>query len=251
MQVDVRGKRVVVAGGSRGIGRSIALAFAEAGAAVSVCARGAEGLAAVKAEMAAFGGVGHAAPCDLSDAASIAAYIPAAAAALGGIDVLVNNATGYGMADDEASWSVSMSVDLMAAVRASQAALPFLLHGNAPSIINIASGSGLNPSVRNPAYGAAKAAVIHYTRTQAAALIKQGVRVNCVAPGSIEFPGGLWEKRRTTDPALYNGALAMCPAGRMGHPEEVANVVVFLASPLASWVTAQIVSVNGGQGLVR
>lgn len=251
MQVDVSGKRVVVAGGSRGIGRSIALAFAEAGAAVSVCARGAEALAAVQAEMAAFGGTAHAASCDLSDAASIAAYIPAAAAALGGIDVLVNNATGYGMADDEASWAVSMSVDLMAAVRASQAALPFLLQGNGPAIINIASGSGLNPSVRNPAYGAAKAAVIHYTRTQAATLIKQGVRVNCVAPGSIEFPGGLWEKRKTTDPALYNGALAMCPAGRMGFPEEVANVVVFLASPLASWVTAQIVSVNGGQGLVR
>jgi 3-oxoacyl-[acyl-carrier protein] reductase len=251
MQVDVAGKRVVVAGGSKGIGRSIALAFAAAGAAVSVCARGAAGLAAVQAELAAFGGTVHTGACDLSDPSAIAAYIPAAAAALGGIDVLVNNATGYGMADDEASWAVSMSVDVMAAVRASQAALPHLLKGNGPSIINIASGSGLNPSVRNPAYGAAKAAVIHYTRTQAAALVKQGVRVNCVAPGSIEFPGGLWEKRKTTDPALYNGALAMCPAGRMGHPEEVANVVLFLASPLASWVTAQIIGVNGGQGLVR
>lgn len=251
MKIDVSGKRVVVCGGTRGIGRSIALAFAEAGAAVSVCARGAEGLAAVKAEMAAFGHPSHAMACDLSDAASIAAYIPAAAAALGGIDVLVNNATGYGMADDEASWGVSMQVDLMAAVRASQAAVPFLLKGEGASIINIASGSGLNPSVRNPAYGAAKAAVIHYTRTQAAALIKQGVRVNCVAPGSIEFPGGLWEKRKTSEPALYNGALAMCPAGRMGYPEEVAAVVVFLASPLASWVTAQIVGVNGAQGLVR
>jgi 3-oxoacyl-[acyl-carrier protein] reductase len=251
MKLDVTGKRVVVAGGSRGIGRSIALAFAEAGAAVSVCARGAEGLARVRNEIAAFGGTAHAAPCDLSDAAAIAAYIPAAAKALGGIDVLVNNATGYGMADDEASWAVSMSVDLMAAVRASNAALPFLLQGNASGIVNIASGSGLNPSVRNPAYGAAKAAVIHYTRTQAAALIKRGVRVNCVAPGSVEFPGGLWEQRKTSDPALYNGALAMCPAGRMGLPEEIASVVVFLASPLANWVTAQIISVNGGQGLVR
>lgn len=251
MKIDVTGKRVVVAGGTRGIGRSIALAFAEAGAAVSVCARGQAGLDAVAAEMSAFGGTVHAGSCDLSDAAAIAAYIPAAAAALGGIDVLVNNATGYGMADDEASWGISLQVDLMAAVRASQAALPFLTAGREPAIINIASGSGLNPSVRNPAYGAAKAAVIHYTRTQAAALVKQGIRVNCVAPGSIEFPGGLWEQRKTDAPALYNATLAMCPTGRMGRPEEVAQVVMFLASPLASWITAQIISVNGGQGLVR
>jgi 3-oxoacyl-[acyl-carrier protein] reductase len=103
--------------------------------------------------------------------------------------------------------------------------------------------------VRTPAYGAAKAAVIHYTRTQAAALATTGIRVNCVAPGSIEFPGGSWERRRTDDPALYNSVLAACPAGRLGKPEEVANVVLFLASPFASWITAQIIGVNGGQGL--
>jgi 3-oxoacyl-[acyl-carrier protein] reductase len=251
MQIDVSGKRVVVAGGSRGIGRAIALAFAAAGASVSVCARNADGLASVAAELAVFGHAVHTASCDLADPAAIAAYVPAAAAALGGIDVLVNNATGYGMADDEASWGISLNVDVMAAVRASQAAEPFLLASDGASIINISSGSGLNPSVRNPAYGAAKAAVIHYTRTQAAALIKRGVRVNCVAPGSIEFPGGLWEKRKTDAPELYNSTLANCPAGRMGTAEEVAQVVLFLASPLASWVTAQVIGVNGGQGLVR
>jgi 3-oxoacyl-[acyl-carrier protein] reductase len=105
--------------------------------------------------------------------------------------------------------------------------------------------------VRAPAYGAAKAAVIHYTRTQAAALAMQGIRVNCVAPGSIEFPGGIWEQRKHDDPALYRSILASMPAKRLGHPEEVANVVLFLASPLASWVTGQIIGVNGGQGFAR
>jgi 3-oxoacyl-[acyl-carrier protein] reductase len=251
MNIDVKGKRVVVAGGSRGIGRSIALAFAEAGAHVSICARGAEALEATRKELAAFGGIAHAAQCDLANEAAIGRYILQAAAALGGINVLVNNATGSGHGDDEASWEASLAVDLLAAVRASREALPFIETGGDGTIINIASGSGLSPSVRTPAYGAAKAAVIHYTRTQAAALAARGIRVNCVAPGSIEFPGGLWEQRKHDDPALYDAILAGIPARRMGRPEEVASVVLFLASPLANWVTAQIIGVNGGQGLGR
>ena len=251
MNIDVRGRRVVVAGGSRGIGRSIALAFAAAGAHVSICARDPQALDATRAALAAFGGVAHAATCDLSDESAIARYIPQAAGALGGIDVLVNNATGHGHADDEASWESSLSVDLLAVVRASRESLPFLEAGRDSCIVNIASGSGLNPSVGAPAYGAAKAAVIHYTRTQAATLAMKGIRVNCVAPGSIEFAGGFWERRKTEDPALYGRVLASMPAKRLGRPEEVAAVVLFLASPMANWVTAQIIGVNGGQGFAR
>ena len=251
MKLDVGGKRVVVAGGSRGIGRSIALAFAEGGAHVSICARGAEALEATRKELAAHRGVVHAAACDLSKDADIARYIPDAAKALGGIDVLVNNATAGAVGDDEAAWEESLSVDLMAVVRASRAALPYLEKGREPTIINISSGSGLNPSVRTPAYGAAKGAVIHYTRTQAATLAMKGIRVNCVAPGSIEFPGGSWEERKTSEAALYNQVLKSMPAGRLGRPEEVASVVLFLASPLANWVTAQVIGVNGGQGFAK
>lgn len=251
MYLDVTNKRVIVAGGSRGIGRSIALAFAEGGADVSICARGAEALEATRREMAAFGRIAHAAVCDLASESAIAGYIPDAAKALGGIDVLVNNATAGAVGDDEASWEESLSVDLLAVVRASRAALPWLEKGREPTIINISSGSGLNPSVRTPAYGAAKGAVIHYTRTQAAALASKGIRVNCVAPGSIEFPGGTWEKRKTEEPALYGQVLASMPAKRLGRPEEVASVVLFLASPLAIWVTAQVIGVNGGQGFAR
>jgi 3-oxoacyl-[acyl-carrier protein] reductase len=251
MGFDFKGKRVVVAGGSRGIGRSIALGFAAAGAQVSICARGADALAATRADIARHGGLAHAAPCDLADAADVARYVAEAQAALGGIDVLVNNATGYGMTDDEASWDASLSIDLLAVVRASREALPFLEAAGNGAIINIASGSGLNPSPRTPAYGAAKAAVIHYTRTQAAALAMKGIRVNCVAPGSIEFDGGFWDQRKTSAPALYGTVLASMPAGRLGRPEEVASVVLFLASPMANWVTAQVIGVNGGQGFAR
>jgi 3-oxoacyl-[acyl-carrier protein] reductase len=135
----------------------------------------------------------------------------------------------------------------MAIVRASQAALPFLEKSNGGSIVNISSISAYRPSVRTPPYGAAKAAVIHYTTSQAATLAGKNIRVNCVAPGSIEFPGGTWEKRRTENPALYNRILASIPFGRLGRPEEIANVVLFLASPLASWITGQTIVTDGGQ----
>ena len=251
MDLEVKGKRVVVAGASRGIGRAIALAFAAGGANVSICARGPQALESTRAEIAGLGALAHAQVCDLADEAAIARYIPQAAKALGGIDVLVNNATAAAMGDDEASWELSLAVDLMAVVRASRVALPYLLEGRDPTIINISSGSGQNPSVRTPAYGAAKGAVIHFTRTQAATLAAKGIRVNCVAPGSIEFPGGFWERRKTEETALYNQTLASMPAKRFGTPEEVASVVLFLASPLAIWVTAQVIGVNGGQGFAR
>ena len=247
MTFDFTGKSVIVSGGSRGIGRSIALGFAKAGANVSICARGAAGLEATAAELKAFGHKVHFSPCNLGSAADIAAYIPAAAAALGGIDVLVNNASGFGMGDSDEGWDAGTSVDVMATVRASRAALPWLEKAKGASIVNISSISGLRPSLRTPAYGAVKAAVIHYTTSQAAALSKKGIRVNCVAPGSIEFPGGTWEARKTADPALYNRVLSAIPFDRLGAPEEIANVVMFLASPLASWVTAQTIAVDGGQ----
>jgi 3-oxoacyl-[acyl-carrier protein] reductase len=247
MHMNLKGKRVVVAGGSRGIGRSIALGFAAAGAGVSICARGRAALDATSAEIAAQGVKLHSAICDLADKDAIATYIGAAADSLGGIDVLVNNASGFGAADDEAAWTKGLSVDLMATVRASQAATPFIEKSGGGAILNISSISGYRASARTPSYAAVKAALINYTMSQALMLAPKKIRVNAIAPGSIEFPGGIWAERKSANPQLYQAVLRSIPWGRLGKPEEVANAALFLCSDAGSWVTGQTLAVDGGQ----
>ena len=247
---DFHDCRVVVAGGSRGIGRSIALAFARAGAAVSICARGAEALQETRQALAACGVVVHAQCCDLADPAAIQAYISAAADALGGIDVLVNNASGYGFSDDDESWIAGFNVDLMAAVRASRCALAHLKTSAYPSILHTSSIAAFHPRRNGAPYAAVKAALSQYTTSQALALAEHRIRVNAIAPGSIEFPDGLWDRRKHEQPEIYQSTLAKIPFGRFGAPEEIAHAALFLASPWAGWITGQTLCVDGGQGLM-
>jgi len=248
MKMDLTGRRALIAGGSRGIGLAIARAYAAAGADVAICARQQASLESAAAALKPLGRRVSARACDLSQAEQVKAWVEAAAQDLGGIDILVNNASGFGRSDDEAGWAASVQVDLMAAVRASHAALPYL-ERQGGSIIHISSTAALGANVRTPPYGAIKATLIHYGQTQALALAAKRIRVNCIAPGSIYFEGGTWDVARQNNPALYERILKSIPSGRYGTPEEVANVAVFLASDLASWVTGQTIAVDGGQAL--
>ncbi len=246
---DFNGYRVVVAGGSRGIGRSIALGFAQAGAAVSICARGAAALEEARQAIAAHGVPAHAQSRDLGDATAIDAYVADAAAALGGIDVLVNNASGYGFDEGDEAWIAGFNVDLMAAVRASRAALPHLKASPHGCILHTSSIAAFRPRPNGAAYAAVKAALSQYTTSQALALAAHRIRVNAIAPGSIAFADGLWERRKLEQPELYRATLAKIPFGRFGKPEEIAHAALFLASPWAGWITGHTLVVDGGQML--
>ena len=248
MNIDLTGRRALIAGASRGIGLAIAKAFAAAGADVAVCGRQSAPLQAAAEALNRFNHRVSARTCDLAQPDQVRDWVQAAAKDLGGIDILVNNASGFGRSDDEAGWAVSLQVDLMAAVRASHAALPHI-EKQGGSIVNISSTSALHASTRTPPYGAVKAAVVHYTRTQAALLAAKRIRVNCIAPGSVFFEGGTWDVARQQNPALYERTLARIPSGRYGTPEEIANVATFLVSDQASWVTGQTIAVDGGQTL--
>lgn len=247
MDLGLRGKSAVVTGASRGIGRSIALRLAEEGAGIAICARGEPALREVETELRTRSAPVYAAVCDVGDANALDRFLDAAYASLGRLDILVNNPSGLVFADDQAAWQSTLNVDLMAAVRASWKVTPWMAAAGGGAIVHISSIAGLEASGFAPSYGAAKAALVSHAKSLAVTLAPQKIRVNTVAPGSIEFAGGLWERAKHDNPDFYGAMLKTIPWGRMGTVEEVADVVAFLTSERASWITGVCIAVDGGQ----
>ena len=247
MDLGLRGKTAVVTGASRGIGRAIALRLAEEGVGVAICARGEPALREAEVELRTRAVPVYAAVCDVADLEALDGFLDAARVDLGGIDILVNNPSGLSLADDEAAWQSTLNVDLMAAVRASWKVAPWMGAAGGGAIVHISSIAGLEATGFPPAYCAAKAALVSHAKSLAVALAPQKIRVNSVAPGSVEFAGGLWAGMRQNNPDFYGAVLSTIPSGRMGTPEEIADVVTFLVSERASWVTGVCLAVDGAQ----
>ncbi len=246
MDLGLEGRAAVVTGASRGIGLAIASALVAEGARVSICARGRSELDSAVRSLRSHGAFVHGLPCDVGDSGALASFLDAAREVLGRIDILVNNCSGFGMDDDEQGWRRSFEVDVMGAVRASWLVTPWMRQTGGGSIVHIVSTAALEaPSP--PPYASMKAALVSHSKNLAVALAPHGIRVNCVAPGSIEFPGGVWDRIRETDFEQYESVRRSIPFGRLGTPEEVANAVVFLVSERASWISGAVLAVDGVQ----
>lgn len=246
MDLGLAGKNVIVTGGSKGIGKQIALGFGREGANVAICARNEEPLRETEAEIRRENVAVYAAPCDIGDTVAFDAFLDAAQQSLGGIDVFVHNPSGAGMTNDPIGWQASINVDLMAAVRATWKILPWMIERGGGCFLFISSIAGLEAGWMPP-YAAAKAALISYAKTLSVSLAPQRVRVNTLAPGCVEFAGGSWATVKENNRTLYDKILGNIPWGRLGTPEEVADVAVFLCSKRASWITGACLSVDGGQ----
>lgn len=248
MDLGLTDRNCIVLGGSRGIGRCIALALAEEGANVAICARSEEDLRATESEIAAKGAQALALVCDVGDPAALAEFLEAARDGLGGVDVLVHNASALAIGPELSDWEASLRVDLMAAVHATEQVIPWMEQSGGGSILFVSSISGLE-SDPSPDFGytAAKAALIAHAKKLAVMHAPRGIRVNAIAPGSIDFPGGVWAMVREEQPEVYESVRASIPWGRLGTPEEVADVAVFLVSPKAAWVAGECLSIDGAQ----
>lgn len=247
MSFDLTGRRALVTGASRGIGREIALAYARAGADVAVLARNAELLEGVAAEIQALGRRGVVVTADVLDADATRAATSEAIQALGGLDILVNNAGGNSFSTPVASmrmsgWEKTMRLNLDSIVHITQVSLPALGEGGG-SIINVSSVAGLRGAPTMAHYGAAKAALISLTQSLAVETAWMGVRVNALVPGWIETD--LTDFLRASDDA-ERAALSRVPMQRWGRVEEIAEPAVFLASDAASFMTGQVLVVDGG-----
>jgi meso-butanediol dehydrogenase/(S,S)-butanediol dehydrogenase/diacetyl reductase len=249
------GKVALVSGAGSGIGRATALGFAARGASVVVADLDAARADAVAAEIARAGGKGLAIAADAASAAGIEAMIGGAVTAFGGLDILHNNAFGQPALPpgqsrlaftgdiDEKVWSHTIELGLTGVFRAMKRAIPELLARGGGAIVNTASISGLFADYAIGAYNAAKAGVVNLTRVAAIEYASRGIRVNCVCPGAIDTP---LLRPSLSIPGFTEGSLAMIPMRRLGQPEEMASVVMFLASDLASYVTGAAVVADGG-----
>lgn len=246
MNLDLLGKNAVIAGASKGIGKSIALALAGEGANVAICSRGKEALNATEKEILGKGVKVFAATCDVGNHQSLNEFLQTAKDNLGSVDILVNNVSALSFGDDIKDWEASVNLDLMASVWATQKVVPWMIESGGGSILFISSISGLE-SGSPPSYAAAKAAIISYSKTMAVQLAPKHIRVNTIAPGSIEFAGGVWDMAKKHNRPFYDLVLGSIPSERMGTPNEVGNVAAFIVSPRASWITGTCISVDGGQ----
>jgi len=246
MELGLKGKKAIVTGGTRGIGRAIANLLVEEGCDIGICARTAAQLEEAVAGFKAKGVKALGASVDVADGDPLTRFVKSAAKALGGLDIFISNVGALGGSNDEASWKRGFEIDVLGTVRGCETAVPFLEKSGAGAIVVVGSTAAVEIVGPRRAYSGLKAALLPYVKGLARNLASKGVRANIVSPGSVYFKGGTWDLMEQKNPERYRQALARNPTGRMATPEEVANAVVFLASPRASFISGINLICDGG-----
>jgi 3-oxoacyl-[acyl-carrier protein] reductase len=245
MDLGLKGRRAIVTGASKGIGRRCADIFADEGAHVAICARNGGEVEETVEALRARGVTAYGEALDVADKAALEAWVANATRALGGIDIVIANVSAFAGQNTEEAWRKQFEVDIMHTVRTVEAAMPHLERSDAGSIVVVSSVSGREVDFFAGSYGATKAALIHYAHGLAVRLAPKMIRVNSVSPGNTYFKGGVWHQIEENNPDLFQRALALNPTGRMATAEEVARGIVFLASPASSFTTGTNLLIDG------
>ncbi len=246
MDLGLAGMRAIITGATRGIGRAIAILFAEEGADIAFCARDADAVTATEKTLRAQGVRAFGQAVDVGEGPAYKAWLEAAARDLGGVDIFIANASAGAAHAGEEAWQRNFAVDLMHSVRGCDALLPHLARSDAPAIVFIATIAAVETFLAPTSYGALKAALITYGKQLSQAVAEHGVRLNMVSPGPVHFSGGDWDRVKREMPDVFAQVEDRCALGRMATPEDVARAVVFLASPAAGYVTGTNLVVDGG-----
>ncbi len=249
MDLKLKGRKAIVTGGSRGIGRAIADYLADEGCHVGICARGADGVKATVEALKKKGVNAAGEAVDISKGDEIRRWVANMDKALGGFDIYVSNVSALSVAtSDEAGWRTALDTDIMGTVNGVEAALPVIERSSdAGSVIFIATTGAVQVYGPRKPYPSVKSAILAYMKHLSHDVAKKGIRSNAVSPGSIYFEGGVWDQRKKNEPERYERMLKANPLGRFGRPEEIAAAVAFLASPAVSgWTSGTNIVIDGG-----
>jgi len=245
MDLQLKGKKVILTGGARGLGRAALEHFAQAGADIAFFSRSADSVNQAAKELKAHGGKVYATAFEVSDMEGYAGWLKTAADELGGCDIFVHNISSSG-AGATGDWDATFNLDIRAAVTSIDTLTPYLEASDAASVIFMSSTAAVETFIRPQAFNALKAALITYGKQLSQSLGPQGIRVNMVSPGPIYYPGGNWSKIEAGKPDFFEQTKALMPLGRFGNPDDVAKTVVFLSSPASSYTTGTNVIIDGG-----